>query len=800
MSTRFTSRLVPLLLAGTLFATSCSALLEDEQTVDGDGSGSSSGGLAGGVTDLSTDDIILTSGLRTVADCAALLEQIKDEAIERVGPYGFDQGGWFFGPEVAIGEETDVAMEDSEAASDAQAAPAASPTTTTQAFDRAESSNLAGDDSAAEATADAAGGGADGDFSGTNNQEVDVDEADLVKTDGRRLVIASGNTLRVIDVTAATPRLVDTIELPEDAWGGQMFLDGDRVLLMTSGWTNEPFNDVAPAAPVNWFPGSPIGRLVEVDLNDGAIVRTLEFEGGYLSAREIDGSIRIVLTAAANRFAFVYPSNAGAEESAEKANRDLIENSTIEQWIPTFRLTEGRDVVAEGPIVDCDRVHLPNEFAGFGSMVLLTVDLADGLSVQDAVSVFTDAQTMYASTDRVAIATPRWPELDENGNPDSEEFNTALHTFDITDPDRAGYVASGLVDGTLLNQFSLSEYEGRLRVATTAGSPWGAESSESFVSILEEQDGVLQVVGQVGGLGRGEQIFSVRFMGDTAYVVTFRQVDPLYTVDLSDPRNPEVKGELKIPGFSDYLHPVGEDHLIGVGMDGDEDGRVEGAVMSLFDVSDLANPTRTAKLPLGPKFEVEQFEDGGEGVEAGSYTPVSHDAKAFTYWDDVAIVPVSWWRYRWDGQGGSDESNGSDAVLVAVDPAGELTELGRVSHPATSECDDYYLEEELRAEEEAALEAEEGGLFDDDANSEAEDEPDSESGDAEAGFVDGPPEEEPPATTIPGPSERYCYTWTPEIQRSIIIGDDLYTLSDGGVLVNGFDGLDEITWIPFERP
>ncbi len=779
MRNRFTLRhAAPMLLAGALLTASCS------DATSGQASGNTLDGRAGidtPVTDLSTDEIVLTSGLTTAEDCSALLEQIKNEAVERVGPYGFDQGGWY-GPVVdfAVDEEADAMESSDDAAFDGAAA-----STTTAPAVATESRAVAGDEAAAD-TAEAAVEGED--FSGTNNQEQGVDEADLVKTDGERLVIASGNTLRVIDVTGSLPRLTTTVELPDDVWAGQMFLDGDRVLLMNSGWTDEPF--IERSIPTDWYPGSPVGRLMEIDLDSGDIVRTLEFEGSYLSAREIDGSIRIVLTATADRFAFVYPSNQGAEDSAEKANRDLIEQSTIEQWLPTYRITEGGRTVDEGTLVDCDRVHLPTEFAGFGSMIMLTTDMDNGLTVTDSLAVFTDAQTMYASTDRVAIATPRWPEFTDDGQwIDEGDLRTAIHTFDITDPDRADYVASGLVDGSLLNQFSLSEHDGYLRVATTDGSPWGRESSESFVTVLEEQGNVLKVVGQVGGLGPGERIFSVRFMGDVAYVVTFREVDPLYTVDLSDPTDPVVKGELKIPGFSDYLHPVEGEYLLGVGMDGDEEGRIDGAVVSLFDVSDLTNPTRVAKLPLGPKGGSESF----ESFEWGSWTPVSHDAKAFTYFDGHAVVPVGWWGYDDASQ---SERNGSDAVVIDVDLDGTLTEVGRVSHPVTAECEvyrdgDWFIEPAETTTTTATR-----------APDEIDEELLEETGDAEASFAR---DEEPPAettTTAPAPGEfeeRYCWEWQPEIQRSIIIGDDIYTLSEAGVQVNTFTGLDEITWIPFER-
>lgn len=718
MKLRIDSRLAAALLAAVLGAAACTT------TVDTSGPDADPGPTTD-ATDLTTDEILLTSGLLTVDSCSSLLERIKDEAIERVGPYGFDTGvPYLIDGDVAV-------LETEEATSD-------------DGSGRAQSWEAAGD-AAAPAS----------EFSETNNQEQGVDEADLVKTDGRRLVVVSGQELRVIDVTGITPQLVETIELPEDTWGGQLFLSGDSALLMTTGWTARPF--IERSIPTDWYPGSSIGRLIEIDLAEGRVVRTFEFEGSYLSAREIDGSIRIVLSASADRFAFVYPSNDGAIESAERANRELIESSTIEQWLPTYRITEGSNTVAEGPIVECDRVHLPAEFAGFGSLVVLTADLENGLAINDSLSVFTDAQTVYASTDRVAVATPRWPVFGPDGEPDNDEFNTALHTFDITDPRRATYVASGSVRGSLLNQYSLSELDGHLRVATTDGSPWwgGGEESESYVTVLAEDGDVLRTIGQVGGLGRGEQIFAVRFIGDLAFVVTFRQIDPLYTIDLSSPTDPRVLGELKIPGFSSYLHPVGDDHLLGVGTDGDDEGATTGAVISLFDVSDLSDPVRTAKL---------NFDRVAERLEGSSYTPVSHDAKAFTYWDGTAIVPISWWEH--DPARGT-ESSGSEVVLVDVDLAGNLTEIGRVSHPVTKECESGVYPEEIET---------------------------TDGGDAEASFVDDRPEVE----TVPAPDE-YCYSYAPEIQRSVIIDGDLFTISEAGVRVSDFATLNDVTWIPFRR-
>ncbi len=764
------ARLGSLLAASFLLLSACSPPDDGESTSP--------------LTDLSGDEIILTSGLETVDSCDALLERIKDEAVERVGPYGFGQGGF---PMVLEAEE--MMMEDSATAEAEVSAPA-----TTGAETRAsENGNFGGDATDAASDGDfGAGGSGDQEFSETNNQESGVDEADLVKTDGDRMIIVSGDKVRVLDVTGSTPELIDTIALPDNFGGGEMFLDGDSALLMTSGWTERPFGRTGDAG-LSWYPGSPTGRLIELNLKTGTVERTLEFEGGYLSAREVDGAIRIVLSATAERFNFVYPSQPGAEDAAETANRQLIEDSTIDQWMPTFRIIEGSgfggatETSEAGPLVDCDRMFLPSEFAGFGSLVVLTAELDDGLRLNDSVGVFTDAQTVYASTDRLVVATPRWPEFDQStGQPiNDEQYTTALHTFDIEDPRKADYVASGSVLGTLLSQYSLSEHDGYLRVATTVGQWEGRDNSESMVTVLEENGNQLERVGRVDGLGRGEQIFAVRFFGDKGYVVTFRQIDPLYVVDLSDPQNPTVEGELKIPGFSTYLHPIGEDLLLGIGTDGDDDGATFGTVVSLFDVSDPNDPTRVDKLTLDAGLDV------GQNGYFESYSNVGDDPRSFTYWapTDTAIVPFSW--FSFDERVGQ-ESNGSAAVLIEVDE-NSLRETGRISHQGKSECEGFV---EFDEEVPPPIEEPDGG-FDGDGFDEPSD--DEENQDAEADFVN-------PTTTIAEPApepERaplppeFCYEYQPTISRSVIIGENLYTISDGGVAVNTFDGLRDVAWIPF---
>ena len=210
-------------------------------------------------------------------------------------------------------------------------------------------------------------------------------------------------------------------------------------------------------------------------------------------------------------------------------------------------------------------------------------------------------------------------------------MTTALHGFDTTSDDATTYVASGQVDGWLLGRWALSAQDGMLRVATTRDGrgtiirDLTQPDTDSAVTVLAERGGNLQQVGQVTGLGRGEQIRAVRWFGDMATVVTFRQTDPLYVVDLSDPKAPQVTGELKVPGYSAYLHPVGDDVLLGVGQDATEDGQVTGVQVSTFDLGDRTAPTRLDVI-----------------VQRDTWTSVEGDSRQFSYVPDrrLALLPL----------------------------------------------------------------------------------------------------------------------------------------------------------------
>ena len=284
--------------------------------------------------------------------------------------------------------------------------------------------------------------------------------------------------------------------------------------------------------------------------------------------------------------------------------------------------------------------------------------MAKGLPAVDSDAVYGGGETVYASKRALYVGLQNWSdEASTDGGPLPGE-HTQLHRFDTSDEGATSYRASGRVAGHLLNQFSMSEEAGVLRVATTRfGGSGPGDESESSVITLVERDGALIELGRVDGLGKGEQIRGVRFLGDVGYVVTFRQTDPLYTVDLARPAAPKVVGELKIRGYSAYLHPLGDDLLLGVGQDATDQGRQLGTQVSLFDVSNLAKPTRLHQRTLG---------------EGGS-SEAEWDHHAFLWWAPakLAVLPLEDWAAGPDGFAG--------AIGLTVERAG-IAEAGRATH------------------------------------------------------------------------------------------------------------------------
>ena len=516
-------------------------------------------------------------------------------------------------------------------------------------------------DAIAETTRAAAPAKQGVDYSGTNVQEEGVDEPDIVKTDGNTLYAIANGKLNAVDVSDPKPRLLDTLALNQ-AMSHELLLHGDRLLVLSrGGYWIEPLPAIA--ARIAPFQEAQ-SVLSEVNVSDPKrlrLVRTLTLDGSYVAARLVGGSARIVAASQVpEKLPFAQPKTGTKEDlaAATKRNRAVVASSRVASWLPSYRIRRaGAKAGKPKPLVQCRHVRRAASFSGLGMLTVLTIDLAKGLEPVDSVAVMTDGRIVYASPESLYVATERWADRPNPDTPttDKDGVSTAIHKFDISSPQRTQYRGSGNVSGYLLSQWSLSEYKGVLRVVSTESPAWwgaGGET-ESFLTTLRHTGGALVQAGRIGELGKGERVYAVRMIGDTGYVVTFRQIDPLYTVDLSLPERPRVLGELKIPGYSAYLHPIGEDLLLGVGQDATKEGRPTGTQLSLFDVSDLRRPTRLHREPLGP-----------------GWSEAESDHHAFLYWPRTGLVVVPFERravgYR------VSRTRGIDAVGRIDHEAGKL--------------------------------------------------------------------------------------------------------------------------------
>jgi hypothetical protein len=474
---------------------------------------------------------------------------------------------------------------------------------------------------------------------GSNDQEAGVAEGNSTVTDGRFLHTTvqtpAGLELRTVALEDP-PRVVgrttlhgagagSTTTTPGAGWSWstvasffappQLFLRDDQLVVVT----NEPggvvpLDDVrtgsvdGPRRVAPWT-SQPTATVTLVDTSDPAAPRveaSTRLEGSVVATRMVDDVPRIVLTTIPDVVA--QASNEGYSDPS--GARALIESIDGDEVLPKRVATDG----TVEPLVGCDQVLAtpdatasvddPNSTVSSPELVSVvsigaTLDDLSTTTVQGGTGLGT---TVYASPAAVYLTS---------GVGTWDAPTSAIHRIELTD-DGSRYTGSGTVPGEVLDQYSLSERNGDLRVVTTTSEaspvtpmplpeplpvPVPVPPTEGRLTVLRPSpDGVLAEIGHVDDLGVGERVQSVRFTDDIAYVVTFRQVDPLFAIDVSDPTAPRVLGELKIPGFSEYLHPLGDGKLLGVGVGADDQGVIRGAKVSLFDVSDPTRPTETAVL------------------------------------------------------------------------------------------------------------------------------------------------------------------------------------------------------------
>jgi inhibitor of cysteine peptidase len=433
-------------------------------------------------------------------------------------------------------------------------------------------------------------------YSTTNIQVAGVDEADIVKTDGEYIYLVSGQ--KVIIVKAYPPeqaQVLSEIKLEGTAIG--IFINGDRLVVFEEEMPYYPYYDVrlGPAGEtympsIAYYTSSK--TLIKVydvsDRENPRLQRELSADGQYVSSRMIGDYAYVVI-------------NEPIYEQDDELTLPKIYSGNKPRKIPAT------------DIYYCD---VSDYYYAYTTIIAINTQ-NDDQNPTYAAMLLGASSNLYVSLDNIYLTLPVW------GGDVGDFQRTSIHRIHIGGNNMT-YVASGEVPGMVLNQFSMDEYEGYFRVATTTyeGTP------RNNVYTLNMS---LNITGSLENLAQGETIYSARFMGERCYLVTFKQIDPLFVIDLSDPDTPEVLGYLKVTGYSDYLHPYDETHIIGIGKETTDAGQFawyQGVKISLFDVTDVSNPREISKVEIGDR---------------GTDSPVLWDHKAFLFDKsrNLLVMPIS---------------------------------------------------------------------------------------------------------------------------------------------------------------
>jgi len=428
------------------------------------------------------------------------------------------------------------------------------------------------------------------DYSTTNIQVAGVDEADIVKTDGEYIYLASGN--RTIIVKAYPPeqaQVLSEIELEGTVVG--IFINRDRLVIFEEDMPYYPYYENLPPVKESYIgyisPGTSIKVYDVSDRENPRLQRELSADGQYVSSRMIGDYAYVVI-------------NEPVYEQDNELNLPRIYFGGNETEIPAT------------DIYYCDVSDYYYMYT-----TIMAINTQDDNQEPTYETILLGASSnLYVSLNNIYLTFPVW------GGDVGDFGKSSIHRIHI-EGDEIEYVASGEVPGMVLNQFSMDEYGDYFRVATTTREG----TSRNHIYVL---DMALNITGSLTDLAPGETIYSARFMGEKGYLVTFKKVDPLFVIDLSDPRYPKELGYLKVTGYSDYLHPYDENHIIGIGKETTDEGEFawyQGVKISLFDVTDVSNPREISKLEIGDR---------------GTDSPVLWDHKAFLFdkLRNLLVMPI----------------------------------------------------------------------------------------------------------------------------------------------------------------
>jgi len=541
---------------------------------------------------------------------------------------------------------------------------------------------------------------ADDDFSGTTIQEVGVDEADVVKTDGTYLyIIDSVNDGSILRIVQATPsdQIAVVSEMALEGYGRDLYLHGDKIVAITTGGGYyfyfgggiadgglaaegrqtdvAAFSESEPtsteiSADESISIASPVGgdefvyerphtivTVVDVTSRSAPIALSqTKFDGTQSATRMIDGVLHMVVANYQDYYFDVMPLMGRPEMDVSTVDVNTL--------LPTYTKVNADGSESAGTVVTWRELYHPTDPDGFGVVTLVSLDV-DNDAQFTALGVVAEPGLIYSSLQAMYLTDTNYNWQGDNRT-DTDIYKFAYANRGATP------IATGTVQGRILNQYSMSEHMDNLRVATTIDPTWFFDGtgggivteSSNQVHVLSPEGSSLRVVGSVENIAVGETLQSARFAGDRGYVVTFRQTDPLFTLDLSDPTGPRVVGELEVPGFSTFVVPMDTNHLLTVGQYVPPPGESGnwGVQVSIFDVTDFANPVRSSNVIIG-------------GDTGGAYSEATWDPKAFTYFAEGGVValPVSIYPYYGDvifidGDGGTGSSEGGTDVAPVDEP------------------------------------------------------------------------------------------------------------------------------------
>ncbi len=437
----------------------------------------------------------------------------------------------------------------------------------------------------------------------TNTQVAGVDEADIIKTNGKYIYYIANGILHIVNaIPASDMKEVKTIDLSSDGkWkyknATELYIDDSYITVIGTEArlvdddikTNEIMED-----RIYWHrPTETLTTINIYKIDTYELARTFEISGNYVSSRKIDNSIVLI----SNKYIY-----------SDYGILPICKDSAISK--------EYRDIPA-------NEICYFKDFEDCNYMIVSTIDL-ENIDEKANIQTFLGASTeIYMNKNSLYVAkicydySSDFDMIDTNGFFRDISYTytniTKVHKFDIKDG-KVQYCATGAVPGSLLNQFSMDEHNGYFRITTTDNSNF--EESTNNLYVLDSD---MNIVGKLENLAKGERIYSTRFMGTKCYMVTYKTVDPLFVIDISNPTTPKVLGELKIPGYSKYLHPIGENYLIGFGEDSIEKSYIDwngeqqvtaytnGLKLAIFDISDFNNPKEIHSIKIGGRGSYSEF-------------------------------------------------------------------------------------------------------------------------------------------------------------------------------------------------